>query len=106
MDGGNPVTQPLDWVLKMSADLRQVGEMLKRISQMMHEPTHSLEVAVEGRYASESGDPRVRLLSDALHVSRVADLELGRLNQSLQRMSQTLQGRNNGHSATFEQQES
>ncbi len=100
------MTQPLDWVLKMSADLRQVGEMLKRISQMMHESTHSLEVAVEGRYASESGDPRVRLLSDALHVSRVADLELGRLNQSLQRMSQTLQGRNNGHSATFEQQES
>jgi class 3 adenylate cyclase/PAS domain-containing protein len=90
----------------MSADLRQVGETLNRISQKMHESTHSLEVAVEGRYANEMSDPRVRLLSDALNVSRVADLELGRLNQSLQRISQGLQGRNNGHSSTLEQQES
>jgi adenylate cyclase len=99
------VTQPLDWVLKTSTDLRQVGESLMRISHMLHESTGKLEVAVEGRYANEIGDPRVRLLSEALHVSRVADLELGRLNQALQRASQTLQGQNNGHSSTAEYQQ-
>ncbi len=99
------MTQPLDWVMKTSTDLRQVGESLMRISHMMHESTHKLEVAVEGRYASEIGDPRVRLLSEALHVSRVADLELGRLNQTLQRASQTLQGQNhNGRSSASEYQ--
>lgn len=102
------MTQPLDWVSKMSTDLRQVGESLMRISQMLHESTNNLEVAVEGRYASEIGDPRVRLLSDALNVSRVADLELGRLNHALQRISQALQGQNNGHryDPALEQQES
>src|SRR5579883_2540867 len=91
--------------MKTSTDLRQVGESLMRISHMMHESTHKLEVAVEGRYASEIGDPRVRLLSEALHVSRVADLELGRLNQTLQRASQTLQGQNhNGRSSASEYQ--
>src|SRR5690242_3598397 len=108
MDGGSLVAQSLDWVLKMSTDLQQVGESLMRISQMLHESTSNLEVAVEGRYASEIGDPRVRLLSNALHVSRVADLELGRLNQTLQRVAQTLQGQSNGHSRNpvSEQEES
>ncbi len=92
---------------KASNDLRVVGDTLRNISRSLHEHTHKLEVAVEGRYASEGGDPRVRLLSEALHVSRVADLELGRLNQKIQRVLQMLQGQVDGNGvsqATFERE--
>ncbi|QBD82235.1 GAF domain-containing protein [Ktedonosporobacter rubrisoli] len=78
------MTPSPDWVWRISSDLRAVGDVLMRISRTMHEHTHKLEVAVEGKYASESSDPRVRLLSEALQISRVADLELGRLDQSIQ----------------------
>ncbi len=94
-----------DVAWKASNDLRVVGDTLRNISRSLHEHTHKLEVAVEGRYASEGGDPRVRLLSEALHVSRVADLELGRLNQTIQRVLQTLQGDGNNESqAIFERE--
>src|SRR5437763_2649346 len=76
---------------KANNDLRSLGESLMRISRMLHEHTRKLEVAVEATYAGESGDPRVRLLSDSLRVSRTADLELGRLNQVAQRVLLTLQ---------------
>ncbi len=99
------VSSDVAW--KASNDLRVVGNTLRNISRTLHEHTHELEVAVEGRYASEGGDPRIRLLSEALHVSRVADLELGRMNQTIQRVLQTLQGQvdgNNVSQATFERE--
>ncbi|HEX6556470.1 MAG TPA: adenylate/guanylate cyclase domain-containing protein [Ktedonobacteraceae bacterium] len=77
---------------KVSNDLRTIGETLMRISRGLHEHAQKLERAVEGTYASESSDPRIRLLSDSLHLSRLADLELGRLSQSLQRVLQLVQG--------------
>lgn len=80
---------------KANSDLRSLGEQLLRISRMLHEHTHKLEVAVEGTFAGESGDPRVRLLSDSLRVSRTADLELGRLNQNAQRVLLSFQERLN-----------
>src|SRR3989440_7747230 len=73
-----------------------IGDKLVRISRSLHEHTHKLEVAVEATYASERSDPRVRLLSDTLHISRLADLELGRLNQSIQRVLNLLQGQVGG----------
>src|SRR5438270_6341760 len=76
---------------KANSDLRSLGEALMRISRLLHEHTRKLEVAVEGTYAGESGDPRVRLLSDSLRISRTADLELGRLNQGAQRVLATIQ---------------
>ncbi len=76
---------------KANSDLRSLGEALMRISRLLHEHTRKLEVAVEGTYAGETGDPRVRLLSDSLRISRTADLELGRLNQGAQRVLLTLQ---------------
>src|SRR5579883_1257301 len=69
----------------MSRELRSLGESLMRISRMLHEHSRKLEVAVEGTYAGESGDPRVQLLGDSLRVCRTSDLELGRLNQMAQR---------------------
>ncbi|HEU0001288.1 MAG TPA: GAF domain-containing protein, partial [Ktedonobacteraceae bacterium] len=76
---------------KTTSDLRALGDALLRISRMLHDHTRRLEVAVEGTYAGDSGDPRVRLLSDSLRISRTADLELGRLNQAGQRVLSTLQ---------------
>ncbi len=72
-------------------DLRLIGETLIRISRTLHEHSRKLEVAVEGKYANEVSDPRVKLLTDSLHTSRIADLELGRLNQGLQRVLSTMQ---------------
>lgn len=83
-DQGQP-----EW--KTTSELRALGEALLRISRMLHDHTRKLEVAVEGTFAGDSGDPRVRLLSDSLRVSRTADLELGRLNQAGQRVLGTIQ---------------
>ncbi len=74
-----------------SRELRSLGEALMRISRMLHEHSRKLEVAVEGTYAGENGDARVRLLSDSLRVCRTSDLELGRLNQVAQRVLYELQ---------------
>ncbi len=89
-----PANSP-DPAEKANSDLRSLGESLLRISRMLHEHTRKLEVAVEGTYAGESGDPRVRLLSDSLRISRTADLELGRLNQNAQRVLLSFQDRLN-----------
>lgn len=85
------MTESLDPASKASKDLRFIGDTLLRISREIHEHTHKLEVAVEGTYANESGEPRVRLLNEALNVSRKADLELGRINQKAQGVLLTLQ---------------
>jgi PAS domain S-box-containing protein len=77
--GGNPLTV-------------SIGEALRRVSRSLHEQTPHLERAVEGTYASDVSDPRVQLLTGALNVSRMADVELSRLNQSLQRVAGDLQG--------------
>ena len=76
---------------KANTELRNLGEALMRISRMLHEHTRKLEIAVEGTYAGESGDPRVQLLSDSLRVCRTADIEAGRVNQAAQRVLLSLQ---------------
>ncbi len=72
--------------MSLDSDVRSLGDALTRISRMLHEHTRRIEVAVEGTYAGEGGDPRVQLLSDSLRISRTADLELSRLSQSAQRV--------------------
>jgi len=80
-----------DPALKTSSDLRFISETLTRISRALHEQTRKLEQAVEGTYAGESSDPRIRLLNDALNVSRSADLELGRIDQASKRVLLAMQ---------------
>jgi adenylate cyclase len=67
-------------------DIRVMGEALLRISRLLHEHTQKLEIAVEGKYANEASDSRVRLLSDSLHVSNLADKELSRLSYMLRQI--------------------
>ena len=85
-------------------DIRAVAEALLRISRLLHEHTQKLEVAVEGKYANEAADSRVRLLSDSLHINRQADLELGRLSYMIQQSRYTLPEQNGKNSSrrTFE----
>ena len=83
-----------DVATKVSNDLRSLGETLMRISRTLHDHTHKLELAVEKTYVSEGSNPRIHLLRDSLHISSVADLELGRISQSLQRILQVLQSSN------------
>ena len=80
-----------DSTLKASKDLHFIGDTLVRISRALHEQARTLESAVDGTYASERGDPRVQLLSDALSVSRTADLELGRVNLAAKHVLLALQ---------------
>ncbi|HEU5229932.1 MAG TPA: adenylate/guanylate cyclase domain-containing protein [Ktedonobacteraceae bacterium] len=99
-----------DWVLSAGNDLRLIGDTLVRISRTLHEHSRKLEKAVDGKYANEVDDPRVQLLTDSLHANRMADLELGRLSQALQRVLLMLQqgfSQANGHAApgaTFERE--
>ncbi|HTK11960.1 MAG TPA: adenylate/guanylate cyclase domain-containing protein [Ktedonobacteraceae bacterium] len=86
------MTVSSDATRKASNDLRSIGEALRRVSRSLHEQTPRLERAVEGTYANDVSDPRVQLLTGALNVSRMADVELSRLNQSLQRVAGDLQG--------------
>jgi len=72
-------------------ELRSLSDSLMRISRMLHEHTHKLEVAVEGTYAGLASDDRVRLLSDSLRVCRTADLELSRFSQAGQRVIDSMQ---------------
>ena len=80
-----------DSTLKASKDLYYIGDTLVRISHALHEQTRKLETAVEGTYASERGDPRIQLLSNALSVCRTADLELGRVTLAAKRVLLALQ---------------
>ena len=76
--------------LNADNDLRSLGDALMRISRILHEHTRKLEVAVEGTYAGQASDDRVRLLSDSLRVCRTADLELSRFSQVGQRIINSL----------------
>ena len=76
--------------LNVENDLRSLGDALMHISRTLHEHTRKLEVAVEGTYVGQASDDRVRLLSDSLRVCRTADLELGRLSQTGQRVINSL----------------
>src|SRR3989454_9630163 len=79
-----------DPALNANNDVRSLGDALMRISRILHEHTRKLEVAVEGTYAGEASDDRVRLLSDSLRVCRTADLELSRFSQAGQRVINSL----------------
>src|SRR5260370_42573479 len=84
--GGNCLTVTPDVAWNANKDLRVIGDTLVRISRSLHEHTHKLEVAVEPTYATQRSDPRVRLLSATLPISRLAHFELGRLNHSVERV--------------------
>ncbi len=82
---------PDDWVTKTGNDLRKMENELQSILRLFHEHKRTLETAVEGKYANEMSDPRVRLLGDALYVSHLVDRQLAQLNLDVQRTLQSLQ---------------
>ena len=82
---------PNDWATNTGNELRKMEKGLQYISRLLHEHNRTLEVAVEGKYASETSDPRVRLLADALYVSHLVDQQLAQLNMDMQRVLQSLQ---------------
>ncbi len=83
--------RPTDWIAKASNDLRRVSESLVSISRRLHEYTRKLGDAVEGRFAPEASDPRVRLLNEALQISSMADLQLSRIGVELVRITEDWQ---------------
>jgi adenylate cyclase len=85
------VVLPNDWATNTGNELRKMEKGLQYISRLLHEHNRTLEVAVEGKYANEMSDPRVRLLGDALYVSHLVDQQLAQLNLDMQRVLQSLQ---------------
>lgn len=100
------MASPTDWISITGDDLRVMSEAMVRIARLLHEHTRNLEVAVEGKYANEGSDPRIRLLGDSLRISRMADIELGRIHHRMQRTINTMRnqikatGPTNGHAPT------
>jgi adenylate cyclase len=90
------VTEPPNWLSKMSQDLQKASERLWRVSQKLHKQTEKLDIAVELTYVHERGDPRVQLLTEALCVSRDADEQLSRLSHKFQGLLQCLQQQRDG----------
>ncbi|HEY4036091.1 MAG TPA: adenylate/guanylate cyclase domain-containing protein [Ktedonobacteraceae bacterium] len=82
---------PNDWVTKTGSDLRKMEKGLQYISRLLHEHNRNLEIAVEGKYASQMSDPRVRLLGDCLYISHLVDQQLAQLNMDMQRVLQNLE---------------
>ena len=72
-------------------DVSAVAADLAQVAAALHEHTVQLEHAVEGQFAAEAGDPRVRLLSDTLELERRADLRLAQLGAALQRLRTAVQ---------------
>lgn len=95
---GTDVVLPNDWVSKTGRDMLKMEKGLQSISRLLHEHKRALEVAVEGKYASQMSDPRVRLLGDALYVSQLVDQQLSQLNLDMQRLIQNWQASSHSES--------
>jgi adenylate cyclase len=72
-------------------DVKSIASALTGISEALHAITKQLEIAVEGKYASDQGDPRVQLLAETLHVARAGDLRLAQIGERLRQLDQTVQ---------------
>jgi class 3 adenylate cyclase/PAS domain-containing protein len=75
-----------DWLTKTGRDLLKMQKRLESISRLLHGHKRTLEIAVEGKYASQMSDPRVHLLGDALYVSHLVDQHLSQLNLDVLRI--------------------
>jgi class 3 adenylate cyclase/PAS domain-containing protein len=64
---------------------------LGEIAAALHTHTRVLEQAVEGRYAGEPGEPRVRLLAETLALARRADLRLARAGARVRGLRESAQ---------------
>src|SRR5512146_499152 len=67
-------------------DLGVIATDLAQIAAALHDHTRQLEHAVEGEFAGDPGDPRVRLLAETLAVVRRADLRLAQIGAALSRL--------------------
>jgi PAS domain S-box-containing protein len=67
-------------------DVRDVAAGVATMAAALHEHTRRLEQAVEGTYAGDASDPRVRLLAETLEIARRADLRLAQLGDGLRRV--------------------
>jgi adenylate cyclase len=72
-------------------DIANLAADLAQVAAALHEHTARLEQAVEGEFATDPGDPRVRLLAQTLELARHADLRLARLGAALRRLSSSVQ---------------
>ncbi|MDE3228281.1 MAG: GAF domain-containing protein, partial [Chloroflexota bacterium] len=73
---------------RAGADLAAIERELNELASAMHRHARALEPFGEGAFASDLGDPRTRMLADALAVARSADQRLGRLNRLVHQLGE------------------
>ena len=95
LNGASPLTSSPAMANAMSArsragaDFVAIERELKELAGSMHRHARALEPFVEGSFANDLGDPRTRMLADALQVARAADQRLGRLDQLVCQLNAT-----------------
>lgn len=72
-------------------DVSSVAQGLEAIARALHGHVKSLEQFVEGPYGADAGDPRTRMMTQTLHLTRQADLELARQGHALRRLGASVQ---------------
>jgi PAS domain S-box-containing protein len=88
--GSSPVVERASTARRRAgADLDAIERELKALAGAMHRHARALEPFVEGSFATDLGDPRTRILADALEVARAADQRLGRLDQLVGELNKT-----------------
>jgi adenylate cyclase len=67
-------------------DVSALAGSLAELAAQFHEHTRHLEQFVEGSFSTDLADPRTRLLSHSLELTRQADLRLARLGETLRHL--------------------
>lgn len=78
---------------------------INALAAAMHRQASALEPFVEGTFASDTSDPRTRLLSDALDLARSADQRLGRLDANIRGLRESAQAVSNDWSSVGAERE-
>ncbi|MGH2514409.1 MAG: adenylate/guanylate cyclase domain-containing protein [Ktedonobacterales bacterium] len=72
-------------------DVAALAGSLAEMAAQLHEHARHLEQFVEGSFSTDLGDPRTRLLSRSLELTRQADLRLARLGETLRHLTASVQ---------------
>ena len=71
-------------------DVSALAGSLAEMATQLHEHAKHLEQFVEGSFSTDLADPRTRLLSRSLELTRQADLRLARLGDTLRHLTESV----------------
>lgn len=72
-------------------DVSSVAVALEEVARALHGHVKALEQFVEGPYGADAADPRTRVMTQTLHLTQQADLELARQGHALRRLGASVE---------------